>query len=99
MLIHKIVTKVLSTLPEDVQFIDLDYIVSIGPAIPVAYDGWDVGESNIHFTVYLKLGDPICIVIRTGTSEKFTDLHVKFAHEERNKLIEAWEQRKGIKVE
>lgn len=96
MKIHCISTLSCSYRPEDKQLIDLDYIVSVGPLIPKSYTGYSIGESHVSFSVYIKIGLPIVINIRTGSCLRYSETDIKFANEERTKLIRAWEERKGI---
>jgi hypothetical protein len=75
------------------QPIDLDYIVSIGPVVPVSYTCYSFGESHAYFTVYIKIGQPITITYNSGTCLKCPEYLIDGLNEERLKLIESWKNK------
>jgi hypothetical protein len=90
---YKFPCRHLSYQEEDMQILDLDYIVSVGTANDFHYEGSSWRESHVEFTVYIKIGQPIVIRILSGTTGKCPSNFIRWANEERLKLIKAWENK------
>lgn len=73
------------------QPIDLNYIVSIGPVIPMHYDSYIFGERYCYFDIYIKLGQPFRITYYSGSYDsKCPQETIGNLETERLKLIEEW---------
>lgn len=77
----------------EIQYVDLDSIVSISPIAVCNYTGFNIGISHADYLIYVQLGQPILIRYNSGTCLEFPDDLLKQVEVEQNKLTDAWKNK------
>jgi hypothetical protein len=86
------------SIPRAYQFIDLDYIISVGPVEYEEHREFSGTPKEVYFDLFVKLGNPIRLQRKVGWGGDQKELYMKELEKDRQDLIAAWQVSGGIPV-